>query len=100
MSFGEHDPDSLPVLPATDGMSADAVVAEAELRLLVHLDLGNHPAGRRIQPDEVDARCLADQTASSVAADEVLRSERRVVGQVHLDAGVVLSEAHHLAATK
>ena len=81
-------------------MGADAVATEAELRLLVHLDLGDHPAGRRIQPGEVDAGCLADQAASSVAADEVLRSERRAAGQLDVDAGVVLSEAHHLAATK
>ena len=79
---------------------AGAVATEAELRLLVHLDLGDHPAGRGIQPGEVDAGCLADQAASSVAADEVLRSERRVVGQLDIDAGVVLREAHHLAATK
>ena len=89
-----------PVFPPTDGMGADAVATEAELRLLVHLDLGDHPAGRGIQPGEVDAGCLADQAASSVAADEVLRSERRVAGQLDIDAGVVLSEAHHLAAAK
>jgi len=55
---------------------------EAELWLLLHLDLGDHPAGRGIQPGEVDAGCLADQAASSVAADEVLRSERRVARQL------------------
>src|SRR5207237_9367610 len=65
-----------------------------------HLDLGDHPAGRGIQPGEVDAGCLADQAASSVAADEVLRSDRGVAGHLDIDAGVVLSEAHHLAATK
>ena len=43
---------------------------------------------------------LADQAASAVAADEVLRPERRVVGQLDVDAGVVLREAHHLAAAK
>ncbi len=100
LSFREHDPDRLPGLPSTDGMLADAVATEAELRLLVHLDLGPHPAGRRFQPGEVDAGCLADQAASSVAADEVVGSERRVGGQLDIDAGVVLREAHHLAATK
>ena len=79
---------------------ADAVATEAELRLLVHLDLGDHPAGRGIQPGEVDAGGLADQAASSVAADEVLRAERRAVGDLDIDAGVVLREAHHLAAAK
>ena len=51
----------------------------------------------RIPPGEVDAGRLADQAASSVAADEILRSERRVAGQLDIDAGVVLREAHHLA---
>src|SRR4029077_5364955 len=53
-----------------------------------------------VPPGEGDTGCLADQAASSVAADEILRSERRVPGQLDVDAGVVLSEAHHLAATK
>ena len=46
------------------------------------------------------AGCLADQAASSVAADEILRSDRRVAAQLDIDPGVVLREAHHLAATK
>ena len=75
VSFREHDPNRLPVFPPTEGMGADAVATEAELRLLVHLDLGDHPAGRGIQPGEVDAGCLADQAASSVAPDEVLRTQ-------------------------
>ena len=89
-----------PAARPIEGIDADAVATEAELRLLVHLDLGDHPAGRGIQPGEVDAGRLADQAASSVAADEVLRSERRAVGQLDVDAGVVLREAHHLAAAK
>ena len=100
VSFREHDPNRLPLRPPTDGMLADAVATEAELRLLVHLDLGDHPAGRGIEPGEVDAGRLADQAAPAVAADEVVRSERRVVGQLDLDAGVVLCEADHLAAAK
>src|SRR5262249_55466485 len=100
LSFGEDDPNRLPFLSATDGMLAGAVATEAELRLLVHLDLCDHPARRGIQPGEVDAGCLADHAASSVAADEILRSEHRAAGQLDLDAGVVLCEANHLAATK
>ena len=99
-SFGEHDPESVPARPPGRRADAAALAAQADLRLLVHLDLGDHPAGRGIQPGEVDAGGLADQAASSVAADEVLRSERRVVGQLDIDAGVVLREAHHLAAAK
>jgi len=100
VSFCEHDTKRLPSFPPTEGMGAEAVATEPELRLLVHLDLGDHPAGRGIQPGDVDAGCLADQAASSVAADEVLRSERRVPGQLDIHAGVILSEAHHLAAAR
>ena len=101
LPFGEHDPVSAPRLPRRPmACDAAAVAAEAELRLLVHLDLGDHPAGRRIQPGEVDAGRLADHAASSVAADEILRPERRAVGQLDVDAGVVLREAHHLAAAE
>ena len=98
--FLQHDPERPSALHPVDGTDATALGAHADLRLLVHLDLGDHPAGRGIQPGEVDAGGLADQAASSVAADEVLRSERRVAGQLDIDAGVVLREAHHLAATK
>jgi hypothetical protein len=48
--FGEHDPDQLPFLPSADCVLAGAAPAEAELGLLVHLDLGDHPARRRVQP--------------------------------------------------
>src|SRR5262249_46086669 len=92
--------DRLSFLPSTDGMLAGAVATEAELRLLVHLDLGDHPAGRGLQPGKVDAGCLPDRAPSSVAADEVRRPERRVAGQLDIDTAVVLREADHLAATK
>src|SRR5207237_823808 len=49
---------------------------------------------------EVEADRPADQAASSVAPDEILRPERRVPGHLDIDAGVVLSEAHHLAAAE
>ena len=84
----------------SDPADATTLAAHAELRLLVHLDLGDDPAGRGIQPGEVDPGGLADQAASSVAADEILRPERRVPGHLDIDAGVVLREAHHLPATK
>jgi hypothetical protein len=100
MSFCEDDMDRLALLPSTDGMLPDAVAAEAELRLLIHLDLGDHPAGRGVQPGEVDAGHLSDDAASSVTADEVLRSERRITGQLDIYPGVVLNEAHHLAGTE
>ena len=77
---------------------ADATTfAQAELRLLVHLDLGDQPAPRRIPPGELDAGRLADHTAPSVAADQVARPKRLAAGQLDVDAGAVLREARHLA---
>src|SRR5207237_7932105 len=100
VSVPEHGPVRPSALQPVDGTDATTLGAHADLRLLVHLDLGDQPAGRGIQPGEVDTGCLADQAASSVAADEILRPDRRVPGHLDIDAGVVLSEAHHLAATK
>ncbi len=96
----QHDPVRPSARLPVDGTDATTLGAHADLRLLVHLDLGDHVAGRRVPPGEVDAGRLADHAAPSVAPDEVLGSERRVVGQLDVDAGVVLREAHHLAATK
>src|SRR5947207_2910320 len=100
VSLREDDPDRLPILPSPQSMLADAIAPKAELRLLVHLDLGDHPAGGGIQPGELDTGGLADHAAPAVAPDEVLRSKRRAVGQLDIDAGVVLAEADYLAATE
>ena len=107
--FGNHDPYRPPiqvhhlavaylVLQPTEGMDAEGVVADAQFRLLGHLDLGDQAAGCRIPPGELDAGCLADQTPSSVAPDEVLCPQRLAVGQLDVDAGVVLRETRHLKA--
>ena len=69
-----------------------------ELRLVGHLDLGDQVAHRRIPAREVDAGRLADQAAPAVAADEVLRAQRRAVGELDVDAAVVLREARDLEA--
>ena len=109
LRLGHHDPDRSPILvdhlavadlvlhPA-EGMDAAGVAADAPLRLLGHLDLGDQAARRRIPPGELDAGCLADQAASSVAPDEILRPQRLAVGQLDVDAGVVLREARHLTS--
>ena len=47
-------------------------------------------------PEELDAGGPADDAASSVASDEVLRPQRLAVGQLDVDAGFVLREARHL----
>jgi hypothetical protein len=54
-------------------MDALVIAAEAPLRLLGHLDLGDQAARCRIPPGELDAGGLPDQTASSVAPDEIFR---------------------------
>jgi hypothetical protein len=71
VSFRQYDPERPSAVQPVDGTDATTLAVDAELRLLVHLDLGDHPAGRGIQPGEVDAGRLADQAASSVAPDEI-----------------------------
>ena len=47
-----------------------------------------------------ETRCwrLPDQTASAIAPDEVFRLQHLAVGQLDVDAGVVLHETGHLSA--
>jgi hypothetical protein len=77
-------------------MDADVVGVDPPLRLLGQLDLGDQGARRRIPPRELDAGCSTDQTASSVAPDEILRPQRLAVGQLDVHAGVVLRETRHV----
>ena len=51
-----------------------------------------------IPTGELDAGCLPDQAASTVAPDEVLGPQRPAVGELDVDAGVVLRETGHLSA--
>ena len=86
------------VRPADEAMDGPTSSRRSpQLRLLGQLDLGDQAAGRRIPPGELDAGRLADQAAAAVAPDEVVRPQRRAVGQLDVDAGVVLREAGHLA---
>ncbi len=80
----EHDAIRPSALLAVDRTDATTLGADADLRLLFHLDFRDHPARRRVPSDEVDAGRLADHAASSVAPDEVLGSERRVDGQLDI----------------
>src|SRR5262245_33693363 len=81
-------------------MDAEGIAVDTPRRwLLGQLDLGDQVAGGRIPAAELDAGCLADQAASSVAADEGLRPQRPAVGQLDVDAGIVLREASHLDAS-
>ena len=99
LPLGHDDPDRPPVLHrcrrAWMPMASWRTPAR---RLLGHLDLGDQVAPRRIPAGELDAGCLADQAASAVAPDEILRPQRPAVGQLDVDAGVVLREARHLAS--
>jgi hypothetical protein len=79
-------------------MDALVIAADAPFRLLAHLDLGDQAARRRIPPRELDASRLADQTASSVAPDEIFRPQRLAVGDLDVDAGVVLRETPHFTS--
>jgi hypothetical protein len=79
-------------------VDAEGVAADASFRLLRHLDLGDQVAGRRIRPGELDAGCLTDQTASSVAPDEIFRPQRLAIAQLDVNAGVVLRETGHFTS--
>ena len=83
---------ALPSLQPAEGMDAEGVAADATFRLLPHLDLGDEVAGCRIRPGELDAGCLTDQTASSVAPDEIFCPQRLAIAQLDVYAGVVLRE--------
>jgi hypothetical protein len=80
-------------------MDALVVAAEAPLRLLGQLDLGDQADHCRIPPGELDAGCSTDQTATSVAPDEIFRPQRLAVGDLDVDAGVVLRKTRHLTST-
>ena len=95
----QYDPVRVSTLLPVDGADAAALGAHSDLRLLVHLDLGDQVAGRRVPAREVDAGGFAHQAASPIAPDEILGSECRFVGQLDIDAGAVLGEAHHLSST-
>jgi hypothetical protein len=87
-----------PILQPAEGIDAEGVAADAPFRLLGHLDLGDQAARRRIPPRELDTGCLTDQTASSVAPDEISRPQRLAARQLDVDTGVILGETRHLAS--
>ena len=72
--------------------------ADAQFRLLGHLDLGDQAARRRLPPGKRDSGRLTDQAASPVAPDEIRGPERPAARERDVDAGVVLCEAGDLGA--
>ena len=89
--FGHQDPHR-PILQPAEAMEAESVVAKAPCRLFGDLDLGDEVADCRIPAGKLDAGCFADQAAASVASDEIFRPQRLAVGQLDIDAGLVLRE--------
>src|SRR5258706_7330083 len=92
LAFGQDDPNPISALGRADPTAR----TQAEPRLLDHLDLGHEPARRWIPPSELDIGRLSDHTAASVAPEQIVRPDRRAVGQRDVDAGVVLGEPCHL----
>ena len=87
------------VLHPAEGMDAEGVAADAPFRRrLGELGLGDQVAGGGIRSRERDAGGLADQAASAVAPDEILRPQRAAVAQFDIHAGVVLRETRHFNA--
>src|SRR5580692_11545086 len=79
------------LLPAK-GMDTKCCAMDTQWRLLRHLGLGENAAGRRIPSSKLNASSFADQTASSIAPDEIACAQRRAIGQCEGDASVVLRE--------
>jgi hypothetical protein len=92
----DQDAPRRPVAELADSVLAPFVAAEAPLRLLAHLDLGDQGADRGIPAGELDAGGLADEAPAAVAPDEELRPQGVTAAELDVDAGVVLREARHV----
>ena len=84
------------VLRPAERVLAQRVAVDAEFGHLRHFDFRDQAARRRIAAGEFDAGRLANHAAPSVAADEVLRPQRRGVRQFYVDPGVVLGASGDL----
>src|SRR3981189_3368711 len=80
------------VLLPSEGMDTKGCALDPQWRPLRHLGLGEHAAGRRIPSSKLNAGSFADQTAASIAPDEIACPQRRTIGQFDGDASVVLRE--------
>ena len=96
--LGDDDPNRATVLHHVEPVDAGRVVANALRRFLGDLHFGDQVALRCVPTREVDPGCFADDAASSVAPDEILRPHRPAVGQLDVDASVVLGEPRHLTS--
>lgn len=92
-----HDhAEPLSVLQSLEAVNANRIVTDAGRRLLGHLDLGDQVAPSRVPSREVDSGRFADQAATAIAPNEILRPDRRTIRQLDAHASVVLREAGHL----
>src|SRR5262249_35017181 len=82
--FADDAPYPPPSLGPAQALLALLITADAQLRLLAHLDLRDQRADRRIPAGELDASSLADQAATAVAPDEVFRPQRLAVFDLDL----------------
>ena len=96
----QHDAVGPAAFGSVDRTDAPALAAGADHGLVAHLDLADDPAGRGVEARELDAGDLAHHAAPAVAADEVAGSQRRAVGQLDVDAVVVLIEPDDLPAAE
>src|SRR5262249_9180612 len=96
----QHDPVRSTTRRAIDGTDAAAFPAHADLRLVVHVDFGDEPAGGGVPPDEVDAGNFADHAAPAVATDEIVGSERRLTRDFDVDAVIILRETGPLSVAQ
>jgi hypothetical protein len=94
--LGHDHPDRLAVGHQLQTVHARRVVAQAELRLLARAHLSDQVALGRVPSRELDPRSPADDAAPAVAPDQVLRPQRGAVGELDLDARLVLREARDL----
>jgi hypothetical protein len=92
-----HDHAHASVLQRAQRVDAALVVADAQLGLAFHLGLGDDRAQACIPPGEVDARELAHEAATAIAADDPSCAQQATVARLDVDAVVILREARHLA---
>ena len=70
---------------------------DAERRRFGHLHFGDQIARTCIPTRKINARCIANETAASITANEVRRTQQMPVRQCDTDTPFVLREVRHVA---
>src|ERR1700742_2831222 len=76
LPLSQHDARKPTILQLADPMEAGSVMAESPCRLLRPLHFGDQPAHRGFPTGEFDTGRFTDQTASAIAAHEILPPQR------------------------